>query len=214
MPAGSLAAMSETTHERPILDVTERARSEVLALRAAEDDADQLALRIEITGSSGTDYVYDLTFERRDTAAADDAVYEVADLPVLIPAASIERLRGSTLDRPVDGLVLRNPNKANPYGDTESLELTGTVEERIEQLLDRQVNPSLAAHGGFVQLVRVEGPIAYMLMGGGCQGCGLAAATLTAGVEAALVDAIPEITRVEDVTDHAAGENPFYAPSK
>ena len=206
--------MTEITHERPILDVTERAREEIRDLLAAEDDADQLALRVEVTGNSGTDYVYDLTFERRDAAGEGDAVYEVAGLPVIVPASSIEKLRGATLDRPGGGLVLRNPNKANPYGDADDLELTGTVEERIEQLLERQVNPSLAAHGGYVQLVRVEGPIAYMLMGGGCQGCGLAAATLTAGVEAALVDAVPEITRVEDVTDHAAGENPFYEPAK
>ena len=73
------------------------------------------------------------------------------------------------------------------------------------------MNPSLAAHGGFATLVGVDGATAYVTMGGGCQGCSMSAATLTAGIRASILDAIPEITDVIDATNHEMGENPFYA---
>ncbi len=89
----------------------------------------------------------------------------------------------------------------------------GSVAAKVQELLDGEINPALASHGGFASLERVEGSTAYLLMGGGCQGCGLAQMTLTEGIKAAIEDAIPEIDRVVDVTDHAAGEHPYYAPT-
>jgi Fe/S biogenesis protein NfuA len=91
--------------------------------------------------------------------------------------------------------------------------LAGSVEERIQQLLDAEINPMLDMHGGFAALDRVEGDTAFMIMGGGCQGCGLAQLTLTEGIKATVENTIPEITNVIDVTDHAAGDNPFYQPN-
>ena len=204
---------SEQPSERPVLDLTARARAYILELRAAEDDPEAVALRVEITGVAGSDFAYDLAFAPVDGAAPDDLVADLDGLTVIVPAASVRRLRGSVLDLPDEGLVLRNPNRPSPFGDTGELGLQGSVEERIEQLLDQTINPGLAGHGGYAQLVAVDGDVAHLLMGGGCQGCGLAQATLTAGIEAAIVDAVPEISRVVDVTDHAAGENPFYAPT-
>jgi Fe/S biogenesis protein NfuA len=63
------------------------------------------------------------------------------------------------------------------------------------------------------QLVGVEGDTAYVRLGGGCQGCGMAGVTLDQGIESAIVAAVPEVARVVDVTDHASGENPYYAPA-
>ena len=77
-----------------------------------------------------------------------------------------------------------------------------------------QINPQIAAHGGFAELVAVEGSIAYLRMGGGCQGCGMAAVTLSQGIEVAILDSVPEITEVVDVTDHAGGTNPYYEAAK
>jgi Fe/S biogenesis protein NfuA len=199
--------------ERPILSVTDRARTSILEMRAAEDEPSDLALRVEVTGTSGSEYVYDLSFAPLDHAEDADVVYELDGLPVMVPADSVRRLVGSVLDLPGDGLVLRNPNRPSPFGPAAPLALDGDVAERIQQLLDEQINPSLAGHGGYATLVSVEGDAAHLLMGGGCQGCGLAQATLTAGIEAAVVEAIPEIRRVVDVTDHASGANPFYAPA-
>ena len=202
---------SEQPADRPVLDLTDRARAHLLELRATEDDAEAVGLRVEVTGVAGTEFSYDLAFARVGDAAPDDVVADREGLPVIVPAGSVRRLRGSVLDLPPEGLVLRNPNRPSPFGAGGDLD--GSVEERIEQLLDRTINPGLAGHGGYAQLVAVEGDVAHLLRGGGCQGCGLAKATLTAGIEAAIVDAVPEISRVVDVTDHAAGENPFYAPT-
>jgi Fe/S biogenesis protein NfuA len=147
-------------------------------------------------------------------AAEGDEVRVSGDLPVLIPAASIDKLRGATLDHTADaGLVIRNPNRPSPTIQQTAVVLEGSVEEKITLLLDGEINPSLAMHGGFAALDRVEGDVAYVLMGGGCQGCGLAKLTLTEGIKATIENRIPEIREVVDVTDHASGENPFFEAS-
>jgi Fe/S biogenesis protein NfuA len=72
------------------------------------------------------------------------------------------------------------------------------------------VNPQIAAHGGAARLAAVEGSIAYIELSGGCQGCGSARATLKQGIEVIILDLVPEISEVVDVTDHASGENPYF----
>lgn len=92
----------------------------------------------------------------------------------------------------------------------EDIELSGSPAEKLQQLLDQHINPSLAAHGGYAELVKMQGTAAHILMGGGCQGCAMSAATLRQGIEVMIAEAIPEITEIVDVTDHEAGENPFF----
>jgi len=195
----------------------------VLQIREAEDSQEELALRIEITGTSGADFAYDLTFDTVAEAPADAQLYTVsgtageaesAQLSIMIPANSVENLTGATLDLPSNpmqgGLVIRNPNKPDLLGG-QDLELSGPLADKLQQLLDRHINPSLAAHGGFASLVRVEETVAYISMGGGCQGCAMSAATLREGITAMINQALPEVTQVIDVTDHDAGENPYYS---
>ena len=81
-------------------------------------------------------------------------------------------------------------------------------------VLDRDVNPSIASHGGHAELAGIEGATAYLRLGGGCQGCGMATVTLSQGIEVAITQAVPEIDRVVDVTDHASGTNPYFEPAK
>ena len=198
-----------------VLTVTDAARAEILGMRKTEDDPDALALRVEIIGSTGTEFTYDLTFEPMASAGDGDELDVSGDLPVLVPAASVEDLAGSTLDHvEPTGLVIRNPNRPRPKVVThEELELVGDVDDKIRMLLDVEINPSLAMHGGYAQLDRVEGDTAFVIMGGGCQGCGLAQLTLTEGIKAQIENRIPEIREVVDVTDHASGMNPFYEAS-
>jgi Fe/S biogenesis protein NfuA len=197
-----------------VVTVTESAREVVLGLREAEVDGTELALRIDVVGlgSGGREYAYELLFDRIADAAPDDTIDEADGLSVLVPADSLDKLRGATLDHDgPTGLVLRNPNRPSPTiaSRTDTL-LEGSVEHRLQTLLDEEINPSLAMHGGFAQLQRIEDDIAYVIMGGGCQGCGLAQLTLTEGIKATIENRIPEIREVIDVTDHAAGDNPFY----
>ena len=134
---------------------------------------------------------------------------------MIIPADSVDDMRGSTLDLPSNpmqgGLVIRNPNRP-PVLAPEDIELSGTLAEKVQQLLDLSINPALAAHGGFANLVKVEDDsIVHVFMGGGCQGCSMSAMTLSEGIKTSIMDAIPEVTEVIDATDHTAGENPFYS---
>ncbi|HMT61214.1 MAG TPA: NifU family protein, partial [Microthrixaceae bacterium] len=200
--------------EVPVIELTSSALEMVLDVRNAEDDPDALALRIEITGSRGPEFVYDLSFDELALADADDLIVEAGGVPVIVPAATVERLRGSVLDLPrvegQGGLVIRNPNRPDPLEGV-TLNLEGTMAEQVEQLLEQAINPSLAAHGGFAQLVGVDDDSkAYVTLGGGCQGCSMSRMTLAQGIQRQILDAIPGVTEVIDATDHTAGENPFY----
>ncbi len=198
----------------PVVTVTDNALAKILELRAAEDDPETLGLRIEVTGVRGADFTYDLAFEPVAEAEPDDVVFQNGDLAVVVPAGSVDDLKGATLDLPrhsdQGGLVLRNPNRPQTPQLGEAIELTGTSEDKVRQLLDQQVNPAIAVHGGFTELVKVEDDQAFITMGGGCQGCAMSAMTLRQGIETAILTAIPEITEVVDITDHGSGENPFY----
>ena len=203
-----------STATKPVpLRITDAALISVMGILQAEDDPEALGLRIAVTGTRGVEYAYDLSFEERAEAADDDLVYDQGDLVVMIPADSVDPLWGATLDLPSTegqgGLVIRNPNRPDPLAGFD-IELTGTVTERVQQLLDQQINPALAAHGGFASLVEVQGSTAVVTMGGGCQGCAVSAVTLREGIQKAILEHVPEITEVVDTTDHDAGENPFY----
>ena len=205
-------ADATTSTDLVVFTVTPEAIERILELRQQEDDPPALALRVEVTGTAGVEYAYDLTFDPIAEAEEADAQYLQGELPVIVPAGSIEQLSGATLDVPAGGgpgLVLRNPNRPDPLSG-KHLELTGDVPERVEQLLREQINPALASHGGFAELKGVEGDKVYVTMGGGCQGCAVSAMTLRDGIARSITEAIPEITEVIDTTDHEAGENPFY----
>ena len=180
--------MTDVTTDEIVLDVSDEALFKVLDVRAAEEDGDSLGLRVEVTGVQGVDYSYDLAFEPMSEADDDDVIYRVGELTVMVPESSVDKLRGATLDLPSNpmqgGLVIRNPTRPNPLGDTGSIELTGTLGEKVQQLLTQQINPSLAAHGGWAELVKVEETTVYLTMGGGCQGCAMSAATLREGITA------------------------------
>jgi Fe/S biogenesis protein NfuA len=207
--------ITETTTDEFVLTVTPAAITKVLEIRSAEPDPEAMGLRIEVTGHQGVDYLYDLSLELLSECAPDDHVTNQDGLTVIIPANSVGDLRGATLDLPSragqGGLVIRNPNRPNPLAGMD-LELTGDVAEKVQTLLEKSINPSLDSHGGFATLIGVdEGTMnVFLTMGGGCQGCSMSRMTLTQGIAQAIKDAIPEVNEVIDVTDHSAGDNPFY----
>jgi Fe/S biogenesis protein NfuA len=197
-----------------VVTVTDAAREKVLEIRSAEEDPDTLGLRIEVVGSSGVEYAYDLAFEPIDSAAEGDSVVTEDGLTVIVPADSVAKLQGATLDLPTSanqgGMVIRNPNRPDPLAGVE-LDLHGDIAQKVTQLLDQAVNPMLAAHGGYATLTGVEDTRVFLSMGGGCQGCAVSAMTLRQGIEAQIRAAIPEVTEIVDVTDHDAGTNPYYS---
>ncbi|HKZ07931.1 MAG TPA: NifU family protein [Methylomirabilota bacterium] len=91
---------------------------------------------------------------------------------------------------------------------------TTDLKTRVQELIDNMINPAVAGHGGFVDLIDVKDNKVYLQMGGGCQGCGAADVTLKSGIERLIKEELPEVEEVLDTTDHASGQNPYYAPSK
>jgi len=84
------------------------------------------------------------------------------------------------------------------------------LSKKVAEIINSEVNPAVASHGGVVELVGVDENKAIIAFGGGCQGCGMADVTLKQGVEVMIKEKVPEIVEVIDSTDHAAGTNPFY----
>jgi Fe/S biogenesis protein NfuA len=201
-----------------ILTITDEARAKVLDVRAEESDPDSLALWVEVSGEQSGAFTYLMEFRRVADLDTDVTVLHHDDLSIAIPADSVDKLDGATLDFTASGMVMENPNRPRPaspaMASRPQADLSGDVAQRVIQVLDDQINPAIAAHGGQAELVAVEDSVAYLRLSGGCQGCGLASVTLSQGIEVAILDSVPEITEVIDVTDHASGDNPYYEAAK
>jgi Fe/S biogenesis protein NfuA len=202
--------------EERMLSVSDEALRTVIDLRAEEDEPETLALWLEVNGATGSEYAYDLYFQAVADASAGDAVERFDGLAVVVPEASVEKLRGANLDVRDGEMVLVNPNRprsavqaAPPEAD-----LSSPVSQAVLRVLEDEINPAIASHGGMAHLVAVDDGTAYLRLLGGCQGCGMASVTLTQGIEVAIREAVPEIRSVVDVTDHAAGTNPYFEQAK
>ena len=198
-----------------IITITPEALAALAALRDEEPDADRLGLRLEIISKPGEDFRYDLAFDVVTQAAFTDEVRTHRDgdlaLKVIIPANSLELLEGATLDHSERaGLVIRNPNK--PQAPVvEGLVRDDDLSAEVVRVVDAEVNPALAAHGGFVTFVGHDGEgTVYLTMGGGCHGCSMSKMTMLDGVQTMLVEHVPGVERVRDLTDHSSGENPYF----
>ncbi|NNF13695.1 MAG: hypothetical protein HKN72_10740 [Gemmatimonadetes bacterium] len=189
---------------------TDRAREMLQTFLGDEEDQ---ALRIRV-GGPRTAPTFDLslvaTTERQDEERPLETdgitVFVKEDDMLLVDGADIdyvERVNESGFEvRPAEGAV---PTPGSGSNGTP----TGAIAEKVREVLDSQVNPAIAAHGGMISLVDVEETEIYVEMGGGCQGCALSRMTLRQGVERMLREAVPELTAVHDITDHASGENPY-----
>ena len=189
-----------------MLTFTALAKEQILAALEAEDGED-LALRVVIDrGPSGFRYSLDLVGP--DQRKVDDIELDLEDFKVYVDKNSAADLEGTTVDflqRLKDsGFKFDNPNSL--WSDPKA--------KAVQEVIDKQINPAVAAHGGSVSLLDVKDDIAYIALGGGCQGCGMADVTLKQGIEVAIKEAVPEIKQILDTTDHGSGTNPFYEPSK
>jgi Fe/S biogenesis protein NfuA len=189
------------------ITMTPAAQAKVAAA-AASAGHPEARLRIRVTGRRSGRYVYDLTLVNPAHPRLGDIVVDAGAGIVHVDSEGAEHVDGITID--LDPSVFGGAiTVTNPHDGW-----TDPVERRIQELLDRHINPAIASHGGIVDLLGVDGGTAYLQFGGGCQGCAQVDVTLRQGVEVALREAVPEIVAVVDSTDHAAGTNPYYQPSK
>jgi len=206
-----------------VLTLTDEARNVVMDALNAEEHSETLALYVEVTGTRGAGYSYDLYFSDRADAPEGAAIGSDGGVTIVVPPKSVERLRGSRLEFANEGgggLVLVNPNVPTPEeinpgvpADILALGIEGPLALLAIEVLESSVNPAIASHGGRADLIALdeEKKVAYLKLSGGCQGCAMSRLTLSQGIETQLIEAIPELTGVIDVTDHASGENPFYS---
>jgi Fe/S biogenesis protein NfuA len=203
----------------PILQMTPSAKEKVLRVRSQEPDPERLALWVAVTGMGTAGYTHSVRIAPLADAGPEDAVQHHDDLSVVIPAGDVDKLRGATVaidgDPRYGAVVVSNPNRpTSPTMNAAAGDLSGDVAQRVAQVLDTVVNPSIAAHGGRAELVGVEGDTAYLRLSGGCQGCGMARVTLSPGIEVAIRDNVAEVANIVDVTDHEAGTDPYFESAK
>ena len=204
-------APQTTVDNGTIITITDDALAELIKLRDAEEDAAALGLRLEIVSGPGEEFKYDLSLDEFRKAAFTDEVRTHGGMKVIIPAKDLELLQGAVLDySSSSGLVIRNPNKPAAIV-VEGLVRDDELSAEVETVIATDVNPALAAHGGFVTFVGHDSEgTAYLTMGGGCHGCSMSRMTMLEGVQSQLVEKVDGIERVRDLTDHTSGENPFY----
>jgi Fe/S biogenesis protein NfuA len=208
------------TSSESMLDITDAAYDKVMGFLLQEAEPERQAMWLDVSGTAANQWTCRLALKPLDAAAPYDAVIRHRDLAIVVPECDFDKVRGATIDWLDDpfgggGLRVDNPNTPSPaIGAPPPADLSGDVAQRVIQVLDQQVNPSIAAHGGRAELVAVEQGTAYLRLGGGCQGCAMATVTLSQGIEAAIIQAVPEITSVVDVTDHQSGTNPYFEAAK
>lgn len=176
---------------------------------AASQDRPLAGFRLQIVGRLSGEFQHVLSLLAEGAQTPEDVRTEAQGLRVFMDPRSAPYLRGVQIDYQyrgpdVSGLAYLNPNPL--WLDERELQ--------IQDIFDNSINPAIAAHGGFVTLLGVTGTTAYVQLGGGCQGCGMADVTLKQGIEATILEEVEGIERVVDETDHDAGQNPFHQPAK
>ncbi len=223
-----------------LLAITASALERVRDFRANTPEPSDRVLSVRVTGAADGEYDCALSLEPQTKVRSGDTVQHEGDLTIVVANDSADKLRGATVDwseGPLhSGFVVVNPNKPPPPplalptlpmspGAGPAIRppipptmpgagLDTDTARRVTAVLDREVNPSIASHGGHAELAGIEGPTAYLRLGGGCQGCGMATVTLSQGIEVAITQAVSEIDHVVDVTDHASGTNPYFEQAK
>ena len=214
-----MSADDQTSGER-MLAMTDAAYDKVMGFLLQEAEPERQAMWLEVTGTSANQWTCSMALKPLDAAAPYDAVVRHRDLAIVVPERDFDKVRGATIDWLDDpfgggGLRVDNPNTPSPaIVAPPPADLSGDVPQRVIQVLEQQVNPTIAAHGGGAELVAVEQGTAYLRLGGACQGCAMATVTLSQGIETAIIQAVPEITSVVDVTDHQSGTNPYFEAAK
>ena len=187
----------------PLLNFTETAKEKLDEFAASSDDPTP-ALKIAIVGRGKNGFQYDIQLIPSNDADDGDETYEIDGWTVIIAEKSVPYMDGVTLGFKETlmggGFHFENPN---PLWLDE-------VATRVQGIIDTEVSPVVASHGGTVSLIDVRDGEVIVAFGGGCQGCSAVDVTLKHGVEKMIKEKVPEVTSISDITDHASGQNPFY----
>lgn len=197
-----------------MIEITKDAEEQIA--KAFQEQPDKFALRLEAKTNGTSEFSYSMKLIREDETLPDDTHVKSGAVALVIDPQSARFLNGATVDyedRIVrSGFKFINSNKPETpqIGAGPRPDLTGPLAERVQRLIDTELNPAVAAHGGRMDLLGVRDSKVYLSFGGGCHGCGMVDLTLKEGVEARIKEVVPEIQEVVDNTDHSSGQDPYY----
>ncbi|MDO8908858.1 MAG: Fe-S biogenesis protein NfuA [Pseudohongiella sp.] len=192
-----------------MVTITESAQ-DYLAELLKKQDAEGIGIRVFILDPGTPKAETCISFCRPGEEKEDDDRKEYPQFHAWIEKRSIPFLEEAVVDYAKDSmggqLTIKAPNSRLPKIREDS-----SIEDRINYVLYNEINPSLASHGGVVSLEDlVNDSIAILKFGGGCQGCGMVDVTLKDGVEKTLLEKVPGLTEVRDVTDHSNRDNAYF----
>jgi Fe/S biogenesis protein NfuA len=200
----------------PTLTMTPVAREQILAAMNMEGRTAH-GLRLTVKQPGTPSQQFGLSLVEKSTPDLNDVVVELDGIKVFLERNNTKFIDGATIDYLTgpagSGFKIESPYKPPVLPGLPGEPPTGPLAEAVMKVINEQINPGVAGHGGRVTLVAVTEEIAYVQLGGGCQGCGMADVTLKQGIVVMIKKAVPEIKDVLDVTDHAGGANPYYQPS-
>ena len=207
--------MTEKTENGKVLEMTQGAVDKIAELIATRAKGPQ-AIRVVLRGRSPDGNLQsDFMFVEMGDYEETDLVQDVGPFPLYFDQNSAEGLDGATVDydelKYPTGFGIEYPPQAAQIASKPTKEWDDPVAAEVQKVIDQQLNPSIAGHGGWVALLEVKDDTAYIEMGGGCRGCAVSQMTLKQGIERAILDNVPEIKKVSDTTDHDGGTNPYYA---
>jgi Fe/S biogenesis protein NfuA len=189
-----------------MITITEAAEKKIAEL-VAQSENPVRGLRIGAHSESPLKVDYKLAFISEEQMEEADELVAFEGFDVFLDFESLDLLEEATLEY-VDGLMGSGFKIERPRKLPQNLQ--GDLAQRVHEILETQINPGVASHGGTVSLMDVKNTTVYVQFGGGCQGCGMASVTLKDGVVRMIKEAVPEVDEVVDVTDHAGGDNPYY----
>ena len=191
-----------------MVEITESAQKYLIELLSKQDDKD-VGIRIFIADPGTPTAETCIAYCRPGEEQAEDERIEYEGFTAWIDDRSqpflVDALVDYAEDRMGGQLTIKAPNSKMPQVSDDS-----PIEDRINYVLHSQINPGLASHGGMVNLVEVVEEVAVLQFGGGCQGCGMVDMTLKDGVEKTLLEQLPQLKGVRDVTDHTVTENAYF----
>ena len=189
------------------LEVTDSAIAKIFSVIKSENMVpEQTLFRLRVSGQNATEFEYQmgLDVKKDEIQHRFDSFFNLEKFDMVIDENSLKKVNGAIIDYKEDlnaeGFVITNPNVPE----------VSEIEQRITEHLDSTINPQIASHGGKIDVVRVDGSVLLIEMKGGCQGCSSSGTTLQYGVEKQILTQFPEITRIDDITEHEEGENPYY----